>query len=98
MSLLNWEERKEQTEAQHEEATTKGYTMATTFTTAPYRRTHGKDPRGQGSWAFQASTTRCAYERDLQGEVFFSNFGTYTEAKRQAKEHFESGTTVAVLG
>lgn len=53
-------------------------------TTAAYRRSHGKDPRGQGSWAFQRSTTRNAYVADTYGPTnFFS--GTYTEARRKAE-------------
>lgn len=59
------------------------------FDTGPYRRSHMKEPRGRGSWAFQL--------RD--GEPWFAPVGTYREAKLAAKAHFAQQTTarVAVL-
>lgn len=69
---------------------------ATEFTTSPYERSHGKAPRGNGSWAFQRSTTRVAFAGDLYGEVEFYN-GTLTEAKKQARKNMLTDF-VAVLG
>lgn len=40
------------------------------FYTRSYVNSHGRAPRGYGSWAF-----------DLGGDVFFAPTGTYTEAK-----------------
>lgn len=54
-----------------------------TFTDAAFRRSHSKAPRGNGCWAFQATTRRTAFESEMTGPVeFFS--GTFTEAKAQA--------------
>lgn len=78
--------------------------MTTEVTTAPFVRTHGKAPRGEGFWAFQASDTRVGFSQDLTGEVFVV-FGMYIWAKRQACEHFADtrfgrppAEFVAVLG
>lgn len=68
----------------------------TTFTTAPYERSHGTAPRGRGSWAFRLSTTSAAYDGELAGEVFWVQ-GTLAEAKRAAAQHFGTRALVAVL-
>lgn len=66
-------------------------------TTAAFFRSHAKHPAGRGVWAFQASTTRTAFDRDCTGQVeFFS--GTFNEAAAQARTHFADATFVAVLG
>lgn len=40
------------------------------FTDAAFRRSHGRAPRGRGSWAFQVSTTARAFDADCVGEVW----------------------------
>ena len=53
-----------------------------TFDTTEYRFSHGKEPRGRGSWAF-------APYRDLPADhplLFFTPSMTYAEAKRYARE------------
>lgn len=65
------------------------------FTTAPFVRSHMRQPRGRGSWAFQRSTGWTAFDRELVGEVRWFQ-GTLTEAKRQAVESGMVGL-VAVL-
>jgi hypothetical protein len=55
------------------------------FDTMPYEKSHGKQPRGQGGWAF----IDAQYERRddyLDFVKFF--YGSYAVAKRQAREHF----------
>ncbi len=66
-------------------------------TTAPFVRCHGEEPRGHGFWAFQASTTRTAFDRDCNGHPEFFN-GTFTEAAAQARKHFADADFVAALG
>ena len=68
----------------------------TNFTTAAFVRSHGHEPRGTGSWAFQPSATFKAFDRDLAGEVLFVQ-GTLAEAKREARRHFGKGVLLAVL-
>lgn len=48
--------------------------------TAAYARSHQRQPRGQGYWAFRHGKTRATL-----GEFRFYN-GTYAEAKRAAVE------------
>ena len=57
--------------------------MAVTFHTTDYEFSHGKKPRGSGSWAFQ----KCDYRgRVADGsDVFFCSFGTMTECKKQVR-------------
>lgn len=50
--------------------------MATEFITDRYEFAHGRRPKGTGSWAFEASN----------GALFWAQYGTYTEAKREARE------------
>lgn len=72
--------------------------MAAEVTTAEFVRTHGKAPRGFGSWAFQASTTRAAFDADRTGEVTFVT-ATFTEARKRAVAHLAADARfVAVLG
>jgi len=70
--------------------------MSTTFTTAPFERSHGRKPKGHGDWAFQAATRDTAFESELTGEVEFFN-GTFTEARAEARRFF-TAPLVAVLG
>lgn len=67
-----------------------------TPTNRSYVRTTGRNPRGTGAWAFQASRTEVAFDADLFGEVVFAN-GTLTEARRQAATVL-SGPFLATLG
>lgn len=68
-----------------------------TFTTSPYRRTHGQAPRGTGGWAFQATSHDTAFPWETYGDVY-TWFGTFTEARKQARTHFKGEDKVAVLG
>ena len=52
------------------------------FSTTPYEREHGKQPRGYGAWAFQR-----LYGGTLVGEIKFFT-GTVAEAKKMAAEAF----------
>lgn len=54
------------------------------FDTAPFYRSHMKDPKGRGSWAFDLGI----------GDIAFSPSMTYSEAKRWAKSQFEDRTAV----
>lgn len=70
------------------------------FTERAYVRSHGKAPsrRVRGTWAFQATTSETAYDRDLFGDIFWSDSATLGEAKQAARVHFASlGCDVAVL-
>ena len=66
-----------------------------TLTTSAFERSHGHKPRGFGHWAFQRTTSRTAFERELEGELVFLT-GTLTECREQL---VSSGVTglVAVL-
>jgi hypothetical protein len=67
------------------------------FTDAAFRRSHGRAPRGRGSWAFQVSTTARAFDADCVGEVWFAPGSvTFAEARRAAAVHFAGATFVAV--
>ena len=52
------------------------------FNDSDYVRSHGKAPRGRGSWAFQRQVGR-----ELVGEIKFF-MGSVVEAKKQAAEAF----------
>ena len=83
--------------------------MSTTFTTAPFERSHGRKPKGHGDWAFQAATRDTAFDSELTGEVQFFT-GTFTKARAEARRFFGNpawamtdveavfGIHVAVLG
>lgn len=67
------------------------------FSTTPYEREHGKQPRGFGAWAFQR-----LHGGVLVGEIRFFT-GTVTAAKKLAAEAFADYgaagfTDVAILG
>ena len=50
------------------------------FNTSQYKRSHGKTPRGRGSWAF-------FFDRSMRIEdVYFTPSCTYAEAKKFARE------------
>jgi hypothetical protein len=70
-------------------------TTATEFTTSAFVRSHGRQPRGTGTWAFQRATRHTAFSSELVGEVEFFH-GTLTEAKAKAKAAGMAGL-VAVL-
>ncbi len=71
-------------------------TTTTKFTTRQFERTHGRKPKGFGSWAFQATTSETAFDSELTGEIQFFT-GTFTEARAAAKQAFDA-PLVAVLG
>lgn len=59
------------------------------FTNAAFVRSHGRNPSGRGSWAFQETVDWSAFDRDLRGDVWFAPGScTLTEAKKAAREHF----------
>lgn len=49
--------------------------MKIEFSTRQFVRSHMREPRGRGSWAFNLGT----------GDVWFSSSMTYAEAKKAAK-------------
>lgn len=54
--------------------------MAVEFNTREYEFSHGRAPRGRGSWAF-------AFTRNAPvSEVIWAPSGTYAEAKKFARE------------
>lgn len=55
-----------------------------TFETLPYELSHGRSPRGRGSWAFCPFHLRNA--NDYIDHTVFSPCMTLTEAKRWARE------------
>lgn len=63
-----------------------GLRNAPRFETAPYERSHGSRPRGQGSWAF------CPEAKYADGVGYLDHVhfvtGLYGEAKRAAAKHF----------
>lgn len=63
-------------------------------TTRAYERTHGKQPAGSGSWAFQGSTTRSAFSADVTEPQFF--YGEYRDVVKQAREAFAEFAFVSV--
>lgn len=60
------------------------------FSNIDYIAEHGKNPRGVGQWAFST-------KRHPQPEEVFWAFGTLTEAKKLAREHFKGARLVYVL-
>lgn len=67
--------------------------MTIEFITTPFVASHGKQPKGKGSWAFSE-------ERNPEiGEVFFTKSMLYSEAKKSAKQHFNGkANTIFVQG
>jgi hypothetical protein len=61
--------------------------MAARFDTADYFRSHGKQPRGTGCWAFAPNTT---------GEWDFSPSMTFSEAKAWAAARHPEATVFTV--
>lgn len=55
--------------------------------TSKYKFSHGKAPRGFGGWAFSDGSHDC--------ELFW-HYGTYSEAKKAAQNHFNTKTTIQV--
>lgn len=56
------------------------------FNTDEYERSHGKSPRGFGSWAFVDYVY--ARSADYLARVFWVNGANYAGAKRVARAHF----------
>jgi hypothetical protein len=50
--------------------------IAISFDTSEYRRSHGREPRGHGSWAFDLG----------RGPEFIPGSCTYGEAKKRIRE------------
>lgn len=71
--------------------------MSTTATTAAYQRTHGKGPRGYGTYAWQRSTSRTAYDADRYGDTDFFT-GTYTSTREQAQAAHSDAAYTACMG
>ena len=66
-------------------------------TTSSYVRSHGREPKGRGGWAFQRTYNYTAYERELYGEVIFAPGAlTFTEAKRWLREQHGAGLWAAL--
>lgn len=67
--------------------------MAVEFDTREYQFSHGRSPRGRGSWAF-------FFDRKCQGDAFWTQGSTtYAEAKKQARaEANRRGVTVVYVG
>lgn len=62
--------------------------------TDPYERSHRKAPRGYGSWAFCPS-----WAEDRGDYIDFTRFfsGTYTEARKQARQAFYGEPMIVAL-
>lgn len=71
---------------------TEGKTMKVEFNDTQYRFSHGRTPRGRGSWAFEIN--------GIDG-IQFSPSMTYAEAKRwmigQARELVPAGVAVVTV-
>lgn len=68
--------------------------MRVEFNTTEYQFSHGKQPRGRGSWAF-------AFSRNAPVEEMFWTPGstTYAEAKKMAKAEAERrGVSTVYVG
>ena len=66
-----------------------------TFETLPFELSHGRSPRGRGSWAFAPFGLR----KDITAAVFSPNM-TFTEAKKWARQQpsLQGFQVIAVLG
>lgn len=60
------------------------------FYTRPFVLSHGRAPKGRGSWAF--------FVPELRGEVFFSPSMTYTEAKTWIKNRVRPEVPAEFVG
>lgn len=56
------------------------------FDTAPYRRSHGTEPKGRGGWAFGKGTADPKFDH----ETIWSPSMTLTEAKKWAKAQIKA--------
>jgi hypothetical protein len=65
----------------------KAMTGRISIVTSPYERSHGKCPRGEGSWAFQRTTSNAALTDDLYGKIEFWQ-GSLGDAMKKAQEFF----------
>ena len=64
------------------------------FSTAEYVRSHGREPRGRGCWAFFPFG-----KSDIADAVFVAGQNTLTEAKKIAAHHFAAnGVTLVEVG
>lgn len=66
-------------------------TRRMTFDTTAYRHSHGKEPRGEGNWAFSD-----AFAPGASDPIFWKN-GTYSEAKKAARAYFNERTVITVI-
>lgn len=66
--------------------------MKTQFSIEMYQISHGKLPRGKGCWAF--SPEKHPSDRS---NVFFSQYMTLTNAKKEALAHFPTSDTLYIL-
>jgi hypothetical protein len=68
----------------------------TTFNDTPFRFSHGRSPKGRGSWAFQMRAVDNVSVPDGFRDVVFFN-GTFADARRQARDFFPRGASVSVM-
>lgn len=61
------------------------------FSTREFEFSHGKKPRGTGTWAFAT----VAAPAPGSPAIFWHN-GSFAEAKKAAREHFKGATVVHV--
>jgi hypothetical protein len=71
--------------------------VTTTCTTRPFERSHGKAPRGFGHWAFAPSTTRDAFDHQVNHDAVEFFTGRFAEARAQAVAHFADAEFVAAM-
>jgi hypothetical protein len=64
------------------------------FTNSQYVRAWGKNPRGEGGWAFAEVQSRDALDRDVIDGTLQFFYGTLTEAKKQARAHYATSGCV----
>jgi hypothetical protein len=71
--------------------------MTEFFNTSPFERSHGRSPRGRGSWAFCSNWV--LNREDYLDHTVFSPSMTYGEAKKWAKAQPELANVdvIAVL-
>lgn len=70
--------------------------MAIEFDAGEYIATHGRAPRGYGSWAFSTKRNPDVTNPD---ECFWAPVGTFAEAKRWMRQHAKTrfGATTGVV-
>ena len=64
--------------------------MKTTFNTDEYVRSHGRDPKGTGQWAFRIMGTDGLGSWTTLADPWFAPCSTLTAAKKAAKERGKS--------